>query len=97
MSCFVAHDAAYYDAEILHRDISVGNIMISEGGGGGGFLIDWDMCVRVGLGAQSSPPSLMTLPLAQPGHTSQSIKNPPPPSEIMMFPALISRCRMLAS
>ena len=51
MSYFVAHDAAYYDASILHRDISVGNIMISEGGG---FLIDWDMCVRVGLGAQSS-------------------------------------------
>ena len=52
MSCFVAHDAAYYDADILHRDISMGNIMISEGGGG--FLIDWDMCVRVVLGAQSS-------------------------------------------
>ena len=51
MSCFVAHDAAYYDANILHRDISVGNIMISEGGG---FLIDWDMCVRVGPGAKSS-------------------------------------------
>jgi len=54
MSCFVAHDAAYYDAEILHRDISMGNIMISEGGGGGGFLIDWDMYVHVGLGAQLS-------------------------------------------
>ena len=52
MSCFVAHDAAYYDANILHRDISVGNIMISEGGEG--FLIDWDMCVCVGLGAKSS-------------------------------------------
>ena len=47
MSCFLAHDA-----EILHRDISVGNIMISEGGRG--FLIDWDMCVRVGPGAKSS-------------------------------------------
>ena len=54
MSCFLAHDGAYYDASILHRDISVGNIMISEGGGGGGFLIDWDMCVRVGPGAKSS-------------------------------------------
>ena len=52
MSCFLAHDAAYYDAEILHRDISVGNIMISEGGGG--FLIDWDMCVRVEEGAEPS-------------------------------------------
>jgi len=46
MSCFVAHDAAYYDAKILHRDISVGNIMILEGGGGG-FLIYWDMCACV--------------------------------------------------
>ena len=55
MSCFLAHDGAYYDTSILHRDISVGNIMISEGGGeGGGFLIDWDMCVRVGPGAKSS-------------------------------------------
>ena len=53
MSCFLAHDGAYYDASILHRDISVGNIMISEGGGGE-FLIDWDMCVRVGPGAKSS-------------------------------------------
>ena len=52
MSCFVAHDAAYYDAKILHRDISAGNIMISEEGGG--FLIDWDMCVRIGGGVQPS-------------------------------------------
>ena len=52
MSCFLAHDGAYYDAEILHRDISVGNIMISEGGEG--FLIDWDMCVHVRPGAKSS-------------------------------------------
>jgi len=27
----------------------MGNIMISEGGG---FLIDWDMCVCIGLGTQ---------------------------------------------
>jgi len=39
MFCFLAHDAAYYDANILHHDISTGNIIISEGGGGG-FLID---------------------------------------------------------
>ena len=53
MFCFLAHDAAYYDANILHRDISAGTIMISEGGGGG-FLIDWDMCVRVEEGAEPS-------------------------------------------
>jgi len=51
MSCFLAHNTAYYDAEILHRDISVGNIMISEGGRE--FLIDWDMCVCVGPEAKS--------------------------------------------
>jgi len=51
MSCFLAHDAAYYDVNILHCGISVGNIMISEGGGGG-FLIDWDMCVHIEEGAE---------------------------------------------
>jgi len=52
MSLFVAHDVAYYDANILHRNINVGSIMISEGGGG--FLIDWDMCVRVEERAEPS-------------------------------------------
>ena len=52
MFCFLAHDRAYYDASILHRDISAGNIMILEGGGG--FLIDWDMCVHVEEGAEPS-------------------------------------------
>ena len=47
MSCFLAHDT-----EILHCDISMGNIMILERGQG--FLIDWDMYVHVGLGAKSS-------------------------------------------
>ena len=53
MFCFLAHDGAYYDTSILHHNISMGNIMILEGGGGGGFLIDWDMCVRVGPGEKS--------------------------------------------
>ncbi|GJJ09168.1 hypothetical protein Clacol_003390 [Clathrus columnatus] len=35
-----AHRAAYFDAGILHRDISSGNIMIYNNGG---LLIDWDM------------------------------------------------------
>jgi len=52
MSCFVAHDAAYYDAKILHHNISTGNIMILEEGEG--FLIDWNMCVCIGGGVQSS-------------------------------------------
>ena len=53
MSCFLAHNGAYYDASILYHNISVGNIMILEEGEGGGFLIDWDMCVCIGPGAKS--------------------------------------------
>ena len=53
MFCFLAHDAAYYDANILHHNISAGNIMILKGGGGG-FLIDWDICVRIEEGAEPS-------------------------------------------
>ena len=51
---FVAHDTAYFDANILHFDISTENIMISEDSEGGGFLIDWDKCIRVGPEGQSS-------------------------------------------
>ena len=43
---FIAHDQAYFKAKILHRDISVGNILI--GADGRGFLIDWDLCIRIG-------------------------------------------------
>ena len=40
----IAHAAAY-KAQILHRDISAGNILISEKGTG--ILIDWDMSKHV--------------------------------------------------
>ncbi|KAF8493565.1 hypothetical protein BU17DRAFT_59579, partial [Hysterangium stoloniferum] len=36
------HGDAYDKAEILHRDISSGNILITATGGG--LLIDWDLC-----------------------------------------------------
>jgi len=52
MSCFIAHDTAYYDVKILYCDISAGNIMILEEGGG--FLIDWNMCVHIGGWVQPS-------------------------------------------
>ncbi|KAF8509372.1 hypothetical protein BU17DRAFT_99005 [Hysterangium stoloniferum] len=38
----VAHGDAYDKAEILHRDINSGNILITATGGG--LLIDWDLC-----------------------------------------------------
>ncbi|KAF8889853.1 hypothetical protein BD779DRAFT_1519293 [Infundibulicybe gibba] len=40
----VAHDRAYFDARVLHRDISVGNILIlGTGEETRGMLIDWDL------------------------------------------------------
>jgi serine/threonine protein kinase len=41
-SFLIAHGDAYDKAEILHRDISSGNILITATGGG--LLIDWDLC-----------------------------------------------------
>ena len=38
----VAHTAAFFKAKVLHRDISVGNIIIHNGEG---LLIDWDLSV----------------------------------------------------
>jgi len=40
----LAHKYAYEDVGILHRDISVGNILITTAGG---LLIDWDLCKHV--------------------------------------------------
>ncbi|KJA18888.1 hypothetical protein HYPSUDRAFT_44722 [Hypholoma sublateritium FD-334 SS-4] len=39
-----AHDGAWFKCQILHRDISVGNIVITADGEG--ILIDWDLCVK---------------------------------------------------
>ncbi|KAF8498372.1 hypothetical protein BU17DRAFT_72339 [Hysterangium stoloniferum] len=41
----IAHGDAYDKAEILHRDISSGNILITQTGGG--LLIDWDLCKKL--------------------------------------------------
>jgi thiamine kinase-like enzyme len=40
ISSTLAHEDAYNKAGVLHRDISVGNIMITKGHG---ILIDWDL------------------------------------------------------
>ena len=41
----LAHKETYDKARILHRDISVGNILIT--GDGSGLLIDWDLSKHV--------------------------------------------------
>ena len=40
-----AHTAAYERARILHRDISAGNILITDSGSG--MLIDWDLSKEI--------------------------------------------------
>ena len=40
-----AHTEAYDRAQILHRDVSAGNILITEEGSG--ILIDWDLSKKV--------------------------------------------------
>jgi serine/threonine protein kinase len=49
----VAHRDAYYKARILHRDVSAGNILITEKGGG--ILIDWDLSKKVKEYAKPKP------------------------------------------
>ena len=47
----LAHAAAYNNARILHRDISGGNILITEKGTG--ILIDWDLSKKVKVDADA--------------------------------------------
>jgi RIO-like serine/threonine protein kinase len=49
----VAHTAAYNKARILHRDVSAGNILITDQGGG--ILIDWDLSKKVKEYADPKP------------------------------------------
>ncbi|KAG2115711.1 hypothetical protein BD769DRAFT_1363258 [Suillus cothurnatus] len=41
-----AHEVAYHKAGILHRDVSVGNLIVTDDGEG--LLIDWDLCRKRG-------------------------------------------------
>jgi len=43
--CLIAHRDAYIKTRILHRDVSAGNILITEKGSG--ILIDWDLSKKV--------------------------------------------------
>jgi thiamine kinase-like enzyme len=48
-----AHDDACFNARILHRDISVGNIFFTEDNKG--TLIDWDLCANMDTVAACQP------------------------------------------
>ncbi|KAH9174768.1 hypothetical protein EDB89DRAFT_2241537 [Lactarius sanguifluus] len=48
----IAHMAAYERAGILHRDVSAGNILITEDGSG--ILIDWDLSKKVVKGGSGT-------------------------------------------
>ena len=50
---FVAHTAAYNKTGILHRDVSAGNILITDKGTG--ILIDWDLSKKVKEVSESKP------------------------------------------
>ena len=50
---FVAHTAAYNKTGILHRDVSAGNILITDEGTG--ILIDWDLSKKVKEVSESKP------------------------------------------
>lgn len=48
-SNYTAHQQAFEKLQIMHQDVSVGNILITEDINGhlGGILIDWDLCQLV--------------------------------------------------
>ncbi|KAI9432886.1 hypothetical protein BJY52DRAFT_1078631, partial [Lactarius psammicola] len=48
LTALIAHRDAYEKCRVLHRDISVNNILLMECSRfGGGLLIDWDLCKLV--------------------------------------------------
>ena len=46
-SSYLAHKVAYEVANVLHRDVSVGNILLDSKGHG--LLIDWDLSKDITL------------------------------------------------
>lgn len=56
MLCCLAHNDAY-KANVLHRDISPGNIIIDASGGG--WLIDWDLSKLVSTPHLETPRTTM--------------------------------------
>ena len=48
-----AHTIAYEKAQILHRDVSAGTILITDNGSG--VLIDWDLSKKVTSDVDAKP------------------------------------------
>jgi thiamine kinase-like enzyme len=48
-----AHISAYENAQVLHRDVSAGNILITDNGSG--ILIDWDLSKKVTPEVEAKP------------------------------------------
>ena len=53
LTMLMAHTDAYNKTRILHRDVSAGNILITEEGKG--ILIDWDLSKKVKEDADAQP------------------------------------------
>ncbi|KAF8588393.1 hypothetical protein K439DRAFT_1629854 [Ramaria rubella] len=62
--CVMAHRELYFKAGIIHRDISVGNLLINRGGreGNRGLIIDFDHAMRADVVSRNPPQLVGTLP-----------------------------------
>jgi serine/threonine protein kinase len=55
-----AHSHAFNKAKILHRDISAGNIILTDEGKG--LLIDWELAKMMGKGGSRRPDRTVSRP-----------------------------------
>ena len=53
LTMLIAHTDAYNRTRILHRDISTGNVLITEEGAG--ILIDWDLSKKAKVDPNAKP------------------------------------------
>ncbi|KAF8573423.1 hypothetical protein K439DRAFT_1642992 [Ramaria rubella] len=62
--CVMAHRELYFKAGIIHRDISLGNLLINRGGqeGNRGLIIDFDQAIRADVVSRNPPHMVGTLP-----------------------------------
>ncbi|KAF8574717.1 hypothetical protein K439DRAFT_814790 [Ramaria rubella] len=62
--CVIAHRELYFKAGIIHRDISLGNLLINRRGqeGNRGLIIDFDHAMRADVVSRNPPQLVGTLP-----------------------------------